>query len=154
MAKSRKSPAGILRYGPLMLAVGLGGLLAASAIGYVWHRNRNEQLARENAQARRLDEWVAAITGVVQRAAEEGDIAPGLNPEDVAVRPVSMLGFLKQFRPAESSESVGASVTYAPGRLDLDSLIESVAARLGLAATGVLSMPFTIELDAGLGRLG
>lgn len=38
----------------------------------------------ENAQARRLDEWVAAITGVVQRAAEEGDIAPGLNPEDVA----------------------------------------------------------------------
>lgn len=53
MAKSRKSPAGILRYGPLMLAVGLGGLLAASAIGYVWHRNRNEQLARENAQARR-----------------------------------------------------------------------------------------------------
>jgi len=53
MAKSRKSPAGILRYGPLMLAVGLGGLLAASAIGYVWHRNRNEQLARENARARR-----------------------------------------------------------------------------------------------------
>lgn len=53
MAKSRKSPAGILRYGPLMLAVGLGGLLAASAIGYVWHRNRNEQLARDNAQARR-----------------------------------------------------------------------------------------------------
>ena len=53
MAKSRKSPAGILRYGPLMMAVGQGGLLAASAIGYDWHRNRNEQLARENAQARR-----------------------------------------------------------------------------------------------------
>jgi cell division protein FtsB len=53
MAKSRKSPASILRFGPLMLAVGLGGLLAVSAIGYVWHRNRNEQLLRDNALTRR-----------------------------------------------------------------------------------------------------
>lgn len=53
MAKSRKSPASILRFGPLMLAVGLGGLVAISAIGYVWHRNRNEQLVREIALTRR-----------------------------------------------------------------------------------------------------
>jgi hypothetical protein len=53
MAKSRKSAASILRFGPLMLAVGLGGLVAASAIGYVWHRNRNEQLSRDNALTRR-----------------------------------------------------------------------------------------------------
>jgi cell division protein FtsL len=53
MAKSRKSPASILRFGPLMLAVGLCGLVAASAIGFVWHRNRNEQLVRDNALTRR-----------------------------------------------------------------------------------------------------
>ena len=53
MAKSRKSPASILRFGPLMLAVGLCGLVAVSAIGYVWHRNRNEQLVRDNALTRR-----------------------------------------------------------------------------------------------------
>jgi cell division protein FtsL len=53
MAKSRKSPASILRFGPLMLAVGLCGPVAVSAIGYVWHRNRNEQLVRENALTRR-----------------------------------------------------------------------------------------------------
>ena len=74
----------------------------------------------------------------------------GLLRDEVAVRPVSMLGFLRQFRPAESSESVGA-VTLAPARLDLDGLISAAAARLGLAATGVLSMPFGIRLDAGQG---
>ena len=103
-----------------------------------------------DAKERSLIDHLGGMGTAIDRACA----LAGLNPEDVAVRPVSMLGFLKQFRPAESSESVGASVTYAPGRLDLDSLIESVAARLGLAATGVLSMPFTIELDAGLGRLG
>lgn len=58
MKKSRKSPASILRVGPLKLAVVLGGFLAASAIGYVWHRNRNEQLARENTLNRRQLEWL------------------------------------------------------------------------------------------------
>jgi len=53
MGKSRKSPAGILRFGPLLLAVALLGFLAVSACGYVWQRNRNEQLARENGLTRR-----------------------------------------------------------------------------------------------------
>jgi hypothetical protein len=53
MGKCRKSPAGILRFGPLLLAVVMLGFVAVSAIGYVWHRNRNEQLSRENGAARR-----------------------------------------------------------------------------------------------------
>jgi protease IV len=76
----------------------------------------------------------------------------GLGRDDVTVRPVSMLGFLKQFRPAESSETVTGGITVAPARLDLDGLIASAAERLGWVATGVLSLPFAIELDAGLGR--
>jgi hypothetical protein len=58
MPKSRKSPASILRLGPLLLAGALGGFLAVSAIGWVWHRNRNETLVRENAQVRRQLEMV------------------------------------------------------------------------------------------------
>lgn len=54
MRKSRKSPASILRFGPLMLTGLLCAFFAASGIGYVWHRNRNEQLLRDNAQQRRL----------------------------------------------------------------------------------------------------
>ena len=101
-----------------------------------------------DAKQRALVDHLGGMGTAIDRACA----LAGLRREDVAVRPVSMLGFLKQFRPAESSESVGAGVSYAPNRLDLDTLIASVAARLGLAATGVLSMPFTIEVDAGLGR--
>jgi hypothetical protein len=54
MAKSRKSPGSILRFGPLALAFVLCAFFAASAIGYVWHRNRNEQLLRDNAQRVRI----------------------------------------------------------------------------------------------------
>ncbi|MFT4216460.1 MAG: signal peptide peptidase SppA [Micropruina sp.] len=76
----------------------------------------------------------------------------GLSRDDAVVRPASMLGFLKQLRPAESSESIMAATTFAPARFDLDSLISAAAERLGLVATGVLSLPFAIEVDAGLGR--
>ena len=72
--------------------------------------------------------------------------------DEIAVRPVSMLGFLKQFRPAESSEGVASSIATAPRRLDLDGVIESMAAHLGVAATGALSMPFRIDLYAGQTR--
>lgn len=58
MPKSRRSPASILRLGPLLLVGALGGFLAISAIGWVWHRNRNEALVRENAQQRRQLETV------------------------------------------------------------------------------------------------
>ncbi len=54
MRKSRKTPASILRFGPLVLAFLLCGFFAAAGIGFVWHRNRNEQLARDNTQRRRL----------------------------------------------------------------------------------------------------
>lgn len=53
MARSRKSPGSILRFGPLLLALVSCGFVAASAIGYVWHRNRNEALVRENTLSRR-----------------------------------------------------------------------------------------------------
>lgn len=69
---------------------------------------------------------------------------------DVAVRPVSMLGFLKQFKPAESSESVSSRVTI-PRRLSVDGVIESFAGMFGVQAHGVLSMPFQVTVHAGLG---
>lgn len=54
MRKSRKSPASILRFGPLALAVLLCGFFATAGIGYTWNRNRNEQLQREIAKGRRV----------------------------------------------------------------------------------------------------
>lgn len=52
LRKSRRSPGSILRWGPLVWAGLLCAFLAAAAIGYVWHRNRNEQLLRTNARLR------------------------------------------------------------------------------------------------------
>jgi len=74
----------------------------------------------------------------------------GLSRSDVAVRPVSMLGFLKQFRPADSSESVSTSV-HLPQRLSVDGVVEAFAGMLGVQATGALAMPFGITLQTGLG---
>jgi hypothetical protein len=54
MAKSRKSPASILRFGPLMLTGVLCVGFAGAGIGMVWHRNRNDDLMRANAQRTRL----------------------------------------------------------------------------------------------------
>lgn len=90
--------------------------------------------------------------GGMGAAIDQACALAGLRRDDVAVRAVSMLGFLKQFRPAESSESISGSLVTAPARFDLDSLVETAAARLGLTATGVLSVPFGIEVHAGLGR--
>lgn len=49
---SRRSPGSILRLGPLVWVGLLCAFLAAAAIGFVWHRNRNEQLLRANARLR------------------------------------------------------------------------------------------------------
>lgn len=54
MPKSRKSPASILGIGPLLWTGVLCALLAAAAIGMVWHRDRNDRLLRQNAQHQRL----------------------------------------------------------------------------------------------------
>lgn len=50
--KSRRAPGGILRLGPLVWAVVLAVLMAAACIGYVWHRDRNQSLLRDNARLR------------------------------------------------------------------------------------------------------
>ncbi len=76
----------------------------------------------------------------------------GVKTADVSVRSVSKLGFLSQFRPAESSEQVTTSIALPTRRFDLDTMIETVAAELGVTVTGALSLPFAIEVDAGLGR--
>lgn len=56
MAKSRKSPGNILRFGPLVLTGVLCAFFAGAGIGMVWHRNRNDELMRDNAQRQRLIE--------------------------------------------------------------------------------------------------
>jgi TetR/AcrR family transcriptional regulator, transcriptional repressor for nem operon len=53
--------------------VGRAGLNLMDSVGRI-----------EGVQAQRLSEWVKAMAKVVQRAAEQGDIADGLDPEDVA----------------------------------------------------------------------
>ena len=118
-------------------------------------KKASEKVLREAAEAVGLDTPISfTITGsggmglAIDRAAE----LAGVKPADVAVRSVSKLGFLSQFRPAESSEQIATSVSLPSRRLDLDGVIEAAAARLGLVATGALSMPFGIELHAGQGR--
>ena len=101
-----------------------------------------------DAHRRRLVDHLGGMGAAIDRAC----VLAGLRRDDVAIRSVSMLGFLKQFRPAESSESVSGTQVTLPRKFDLDSLVETAAAQLGLVATGVLSVPFAIEVDAGLGR--
>ncbi|MCB0890478.1 MAG: S49 family peptidase, partial [Propionibacteriaceae bacterium] len=101
-----------------------------------------------DARERGLIDHLGGMGLAIDRAAE----LAGVKPADVAVRSVSKLGFLSQFRPAESSEQIATSVSLPSRRLDLDGVIEAAAARLGLVATGALSMPFGIELHAGQGR--
>jgi len=50
MARNRRTQTGGARLGPFWLVVGLCGFLCISGMGYVWHRNRNEQLSRQLRQ--------------------------------------------------------------------------------------------------------
>ena len=59
--------------------VGRAGLNLMDSVGRI-----------EGVQARRLSEWVKAMAKVVQRAAEQGDIVEGLDPEDVARLVISL----------------------------------------------------------------
>lgn len=99
-----------------------------------------------DARDRGLVDHLGGMDLALERACALAGVARG----DVAVRPVSMLGFLKQFRPAESSESVVTSVS-VPTRLTVDGVVEAFAGLLGVQAAGALAMPFRITLDAGLG---
>ena len=100
-----------------------------------------------DARERGLIDHLGGMGLAIERACALAGVRRG----DVAVRPVSMLGFLSQFKPAESSESVATQARTASRPFDLDSLVEAAAAELGVAATGVLSMPYRIELSTGLG---
>ena len=102
-----------------------------------------------DARERGLVDHLGGMGLAVDRACALAGVSTG----DVAVRSASKLDFLTQFRPAESSEQVAATVSLPTRRFDLDTAIEAVAAELGLAATGVLSLPYRIELSTGLGRL-
>ncbi|MFT3861973.1 signal peptide peptidase SppA [Micropruina sp.] len=101
-----------------------------------------------DARERGLIDHLGGMGLAIDRAAE----LAGVKTADVTVRSVSKLGFLSQFRPAESSEQVATAVTLPSRRFDLDTVIETVAGQLGVAATGALSLPFGIELHAGQGR--
>ena len=45
MARNRKLRSGGVRLGPFWFAAGLCAFLCAAGIGFVWHRNRNEELS-------------------------------------------------------------------------------------------------------------
>jgi protease-4 len=100
-----------------------------------------------DARERGLVDHLGGMGLAVDRAAA----LAGVKTADVSVRSVSKLGFLSQFRPAESSEQLATSVTLPSRRFDLDGVIEEAAARLGLVAPGALSLPFGIELFTGAG---
>ncbi len=53
LRKSRRSPAGILRFRQVLGAAALCLALAGAGIGYVWNRNRNDAVLRDNARLRR-----------------------------------------------------------------------------------------------------
>ena len=101
-----------------------------------------------DARERGLVDHLGGVGLAIDRAAA----LAGVQTADVTVRAVSKLGFLSQLRPAESSEQVTTSIALPTRRFDLDAMIESAAAELGRAAAGAQSLPFAIELDAGLGR--
>jgi hypothetical protein len=57
MANGRKARAGSVGVGPLVLVLGLCLFLCGAGMGYVWHRNRNEQLERDiRERAQRLEQ--------------------------------------------------------------------------------------------------
>lgn len=91
LRKSRRAPGSILRLGPLLWAGLLGAFAAAASIGYVWHRDRNDRLLRENAQLRRQIEaqlklnqeleaqlqWMTRPDVLAARARAMGMVQPG-----------------------------------------------------------------------------
>jgi hypothetical protein len=118
MAKSRKSPASILRLAPLRLAGLLGLFLAAAAIGFVWHRNRNEQLVRDNTQRRRVLETLEKqnqqleylLVGLTRpEALAERARALGLDrPEPAQVLRVELLPFAAPAPPGAAAVDLAA----------------------------------------------
>ncbi len=62
LRKSRRAPGGILRLGPLVWAVVLAVVAVASCIGFVWHRDRNQSLLRDNARLRQQIEAQLKLT--------------------------------------------------------------------------------------------
>ncbi len=69
----------------------------------------------------------------------------GLDRERVSVRPLPLLGLLERLQPAESSEQPGG-LDAAVTDLTPEGLLAGLAARLGLAPSGVLSVPYRIRL--------
>ena len=71
MASSRRSQFGAARGGPFLLALALCAFLCGSGMGFVWHRNRNDDLARQIRQvAAKLDQLRAA-NQILDRQLEE-----------------------------------------------------------------------------------
>jgi len=71
MPAFRPSQSGSARGGPFLLALTLCAFLCASGMGFVWHRNRNEDLARQIRQlAAKLDQLRAA-NQILDRQLEE-----------------------------------------------------------------------------------
>lgn len=60
-----------MRLGPLLIALGLCGCFCGAGMGYVWHRNRNEQLARLILRQTARLEQLRAANQIFERQLDE-----------------------------------------------------------------------------------
>lgn len=103
-----------------------------------------ERLARgrvwtgADALERGLVDHIGGQRLAVERACE----LAGLKVDDVKLAQVGASGMFAALKPANSSESTAAEVRIP----DAESLLTGVAAKLGIHATGALSMPVTLRV--------
>ncbi len=71
MRANRKTQSGTTRLGPFCLAIAVCGFLCVSGLGYVWHRNRNEELSRQLRQRAAHLDWVQKQNQDLDRLLEE-----------------------------------------------------------------------------------
>jgi protease-4 len=103
--------------------------LESSARGRVW--------TGADAVDRRLIDELGGLRTAIELACEKVDI----DSEDVRVQQFPQLPMLARFKPADSSESPGAAMAGGPS----PSLLEMVAAALGVQQAGVLTMPWRFD---------
>lgn len=95
-----------------------------------------------DAKQRRLVDHLGGRDVAIERACALAHV----DRDKIAVRPVPLLNLLERLQPAQSSEHPGG-LDGAAVSTDPRQLLAGVAAQLGLASSGVLSMPYTVRIS-------